>query len=138
MTESFDVQLFSQTLGTIGTDTVIPSFYVPASGGRISILEGWMVCGTETVCGTVNLVYGTAPVGTGITAGTVVPLGTIGASLGSGGLGTFEAMKIYPFTLTSNAIPVGYWVGVAAQTEFSTAALSTVYIAYVNGVRSDI
>jgi hypothetical protein len=138
MAESFNVQIHAQTLGTIGTDTVIPVLYVPSGAGRISVLEAYMVCGTETVCGTVNLIYGTAPYGTAASAGTVVPLGTIGASLGSGGLGTFEAMKIYPFTLTSYEIPVSYWVGVAAQTEFPTAALSTVYLAYVQGVQGNL
>jgi hypothetical protein len=126
MAEVFEVQHVTVNAGTTAA-VGWPLLHVPTSGGCITLIDAEILMGTARVAGTVTLRYGTAASG-----GTCVVLGTIGTAYGTGG-GTFPAMCLNPITLTNPVVAGGYWIDILGANAMTTAGLTTVYLAYVQG-----
>ena len=128
MSEAFEVKHHSVTLpGTLADGIPFPLMHVTSKEGAITILEAQFTCATAMVAGTAVLMYGTLSA----TNGTIVPVGTIGTSFGTGG-GTFPALCLVSLSVDSATVPANNWIGFRIGT-MAAAAQNAVNIAYVAG-----
>ena len=122
MANSFDVHIINLPLGAFSGATELPLAYLPAGGGGITILGGYLV---GTAAGTViggKLVTMTA-------AGTPAIAGTVGTFAG-----TVVAAAGVPAALTvaTAFVDDGQWLGFD-QTSGTVAAGAFISISYVTG-----